>query len=245
MNETNRYLIVLAFAVWIVLMAVVVFITWAAPDDAVDRIGDFAEFFADNNSTSGQLVITLGALATAVFALLWIVLELAPDDEVKELRIEQAGATTIIPADALRLRLEEALLALPGVTAARSRVRPRDKGVAVGTDLTVTQAANVGEVTQAAVRTIVDTMHDDLGLPVSGTPDVKIAFGGSRTDDGAALVQTSTFQRPAPEPQSEPAATTAPAEQPPAEGRADASPGPLVYDAKPDEGEAADEGQQQ
>jgi hypothetical protein len=246
MNETNRYLIVLASAFWLVLMAVVVFVTWAAPDDAVDRIGDFAEFFADNNTTSGQLVVTLGALATAVLALLGIVFELAPDDEVKELRIEQAGATTIVPADALRLRLEEALLALPGVTAARSRVRPRDKGVAIGTDLTVTQTANVGEVTQAAVRTIVDTMHDDLGLPVSGTPDVKIAFGGSRTEEGTASPPTSTFQRPDPVPHAEPAATTTTtADQPTAEGHTDASPEPLAYDAKPDEGQAADEGQQQ
>ena len=45
-----------------------------------------------------------------VFALLVIIIEFAPDDEPRELRVEQAGATTIIPADALRMRLEEALL---------------------------------------------------------------------------------------------------------------------------------------
>jgi hypothetical protein len=218
-------------------------VTWAAPDDAVDAIGDFAEFVSDNNTTSGQLVVTLGALATAVLALLWIVIELAPEDEVKELRIEQAGATTIIPADALRLRLEEALLDLPGVTAARSRVRPRDKGVAVGMELTVTQSANVGEITQAAVRTIVDTMHDDLGLPVSGTPDIKVAFGGSRTNEHAPLQgQDATFRRPEPAPAPAPVATTPAGE--PADGHADASPGPLVYDDSPDDDKPAGEQQQ-
>lgn len=242
MNEMNRFVIVLVAAVWIVLMTVVIFVTWAAPDDAIDRIGDFAEFFANNNTTSGQLVVTLGALATAVLALLWIVIELAPEDEVKELRIEQAGATTIIPADALRLRLEEALLDLPGVTSARSRVRPRDKGVAVGMELTVTQGTNVGEVTQSAVRTIVDTMHDDLGLPVSGTPEIKVAIGGSRTGDGPppstfkppepAPAPATTFQRPEP---------ASPASEAPNEGHADASPGPLVYDDSPDEQQPADE----
>lgn len=229
MNELNRYVIVLVAAFWIVVVAIIVFVTWAAPDDGVDRIVDLAEFFADNNTTAGQLVVTLGALATAVLALLWIVIELAPEDEVKELRIEQAGATTIVPADALRLRLEEALLVLPGVTAARSRVRPRDKGVAVSVDLTVTQTANVGDVTHAAVRTITDTMHDDLGLPVSGTPDIKVAFGGSRTGD-AGPPPTSTFQRPEPAP-----VTSRPETTEPAEGHADASPGPLVYDANPEE----------
>jgi hypothetical protein len=238
MNDMNRYVIVIVSAMWIVIAAVVIFVTWAAPDEGVDRIGDFAEFFADNNTTSGQLVVTLGALATAVFALLWIVIELAPDDEVKELRIEQAGATTIIPADALRLRLEEALLDVPGVTAARSRVRPRDKGVAVGVDLTVTQSANVGDVTHTAVRTIVDTMHDDLGLPVSGTPEVKIAFGGSRTPGDSAAPRS--FERPAPEP----APVYSPPIDPQAEGHADASPGPLVYDDSPDETPPGGEQQQ-
>jgi hypothetical protein len=239
MNEANRYLIVLVAAIWIVLMTVVVFVTWAAPDDAVDAIADFAEFFADNNTTAGQLVVTLGALATAVLALLCIVIELAPEDEVKELRIEQAGATTIIPADALRLRLEEALLDLPGVTSAHSRVRPRDKGVAVGMELTVTQSANVGDVTQAAVRTIVDTMHDDLGLPVSGTPDIKVAFGGSRSGDQAPPAP-ATFQRP----ESPPAPVSAPPSGDTADGHADSSPGPLVYDASPEDESPAGEQQQ-
>ncbi|HUF53404.1 MAG TPA: hypothetical protein VMR52_06495 [Dehalococcoidia bacterium] len=242
MNETNRYLIVFFAALWIVLMTVVIFVTWAAPDDAVARIGDIAEFFEDNNTTAGQLVVTLGALATAVLALLWIVIELAPEDEVRELRVEQAGATTIIPADALRLRLEEALLELPGVTSARSRVRPRDKGVAVSMELAVTQAANVGEVTQAAVRTIVDTMHDDLGLPVSGTPEIKVAFGGSRATDETPASPPPTYQRPEPEPAS---VVAPPLSDAGAEGHADSSPGPLVYDATPDDPHPADEQQQQ
>lgn len=246
MNETNRYLIVLTAAAWIVVSAVVVFVTWAAPDDAIERMADVVEFFDDNNTSAGQLVITLAALATAVLALLWIIIELAPEDEVKELRIEQAGATTIVPADALRMRLEEALLTIPGVTAARSRVRPRDKGVAVSMELTVTQAANVGDVTHTAVRTVVDTMHEDLGLPVSGTPDVRIAFGGSRSGEAPP----APVYRP-PEPEAPTAATDpvdqnvtdtrAPLAAPPVESHADASPGPLVYDSTPGDEEHSEQ----
>ena len=159
MNEMNRYLVVLCAAAWIVATAVVIFLTWAAPTEAIDALADVVEFLDDNDGTAGKIVITLGALALAVLALLWIIVELAPDDEVKELRIEQAGATTIIPADALRLRLEESLLGLGGVTAARSKVWTRDKGVAVAIDLTIVQTANVGDVTQQAVRAVVDTLH--------------------------------------------------------------------------------------
>jgi len=238
MNEMNRYLVVLCAATLIVVAAVVVFLTWAATTESIDALVDIVQFLDDNDGTAGKIVITLAALALAVLALLWIVVELAPDDEVKELRIEQAGATTIVPADALRLRLEESLLGLGGVTAARSRVWPRDKGVAVGLDLTVVQTANVGEITQQAVRAVVDTLHEDLGLPVSGTPDVHIAFGGSRSGDHAAatIISTPAPLEPAPpesprvEPEMPPPPVTETPPGPPAQEHADASPDTLVYD---------------
>jgi hypothetical protein len=239
MNELNRYLIVIGSAVLIVLMAVVIFLTWAAPTETIDALADVVQFLDDNDGTTGQVVVTLAALALAVLALLWIVVELAPDDEVKELRIEQAGATTIVPADALRLRLEESLLALAGVTAARSKVWPRDKGVAVSLELTVVHTVNVGDITQQAVRAVVDTLHEDLGLPVSGTPDVRIAFGGSRSDDhvGATAVslprpvETPYTEPPPAEPEMPPPPVIEPPTQPPAQEHADASPDTLIYDA--------------
>ncbi len=252
MNEMNRYLVVLYTAALIVAAAIVVFLTWAATTESIDARADVVEFLDDNDGTTGQVVITLAALTLAVLALLWIVVELAPDDEVKELRIEQAGATTIVPADALRLRLEESLLALGGVTAARSRVWPRDKGVAVGLDLTVVQTANVGDITQQAVRAVVDTLHEDLGLPVSGTPDVHIAFGGSRSGDHADAtiisnpaptepppVEPSPAEPPRVEPEMPPPPVTDPTDPsetptgPPAQEHADSSPDTLVYDASP------------
>ncbi len=240
MTEMNRYLVVLCAAAWIVATAVVVFLTWAAPTDSIKALADAVEFLDDNDGTIGKLVVTFAALAIAVLALLWIIVELAPDDEVKELRIEQAGATTIIPANALRLRLEESLLALGSVTAARAKVWPRDKGVTVTLDLTVIQAANVGDVTQQAVRTVVDTLHEDLGLPVSGTPEVHIAFGGSRLGDHATAPTISPPAPPAPRPAAgqpgfEPEMPPPPAMettiQPPAQEHADASPDAVVYDA--------------
>jgi len=242
MNEMNRYLIVLCAAAGIVATAVVVFLTWAAPTESIDALADIVEFLDDNNGTAGKLVITLGALALAVLALLWIIVELAPDDEVKELRIEQAGATTIIPADALRLRLEESLLGLGGVTAARSRVWSRDKGVAVSLDLTIVGSANVGDVTQQAVRAVVDTLHEDLGLPVSGTPEVRVAFGGSRSGSHrkATIIslpaplappERQPSEQPPVEPETPLPPVTETAAEPPAPADADASPDTLIYDA--------------
>jgi hypothetical protein len=215
MNETNRLFLVLLAAAWIVAMATIIFLTWAAPDRTIARLDDLVQFLRDNNTTAGRLIVTLAAATTAVIALLVIIAEFAPEDEPKELRVEQAGATTIIPAEALRLRLEEALLALPEITAARSHVLSRDKGIAATLDLTVVPNTNLTDLTQQAVRVVVDTVHTDLGLAVAGIPKVKIAFGGPK---------------PAPEPVP---AAYAPFAEPGTTPHADASPGPLIYDETP------------
>ena len=91
MNELNRFLIVLVACVLIVLMAIVIFLVWTAPDDAINELQSVVDFLRDNNETAGQLIVTLGALTVIVLALLMIIVELAPEDEPKELRVEQAG----------------------------------------------------------------------------------------------------------------------------------------------------------
>lgn len=247
MDTANRLFIVLCAAAWIVAMGVIIFLTWAAPDRTIDRLGDFVEFLANNDTDAGKLVITLAAIAASILGLLIIVVEVAPDEDPKDLRIEQAGATMIVPADALRMRLEEALLNnIPDVNAARSRVWTRDRGVAIDLDLTVAPSANVSQVTQDAVNVVVDAIQADLGLPVSGVPRVKIQFGGSRVVRPTAPAPApAPFTAASPPPgapmsvlqttderiSSAPAATPAPATD--GAAHADASPGPLVYDEKP------------
>lgn len=216
MNETNRLLLVLIAAAWIVAMVTIIFLAWAAPDRTILRMEDFVEFFSDNNTTAGKLIISLAAAATALLALLLIIIEFGPEDEPRELRVEQAGATTIIPAEALRLRLEEALTALPDVTGARSHVKSKDQGIAAELELTVTPTANIGDLTQQAVRVVVDTVHTDLGLAVTGMPKVKIAFGGPKIEPPPAPPAPAPFPAPNGEP-----------------FHADASPGPLIYDESP------------
>src|SRR3990172_10217556 len=102
-NDANRTFIVLVAAAWIVIMAVLIFFTWSADTDIIDRIGDFQEYLSEHNDDAGKLIVTLGALVTVVIALLIIIVEVAPEDEERELRVEQAGATTIVPAGGLPL----------------------------------------------------------------------------------------------------------------------------------------------
>lgn len=193
MNVTNRTLIVLLMAIVIVFMAVLIFMTWSAPDDIIDRLGDFVEYLARHNDDSGKLIVTLGALIVAVIALLVIIIELAPEDVERELKVQQAGATTIVPAEALRLRLEEAVMSMPNVSAAKAKVSTKDNAIAVAMDITVPQGTNVGHVTQDATRVALDTIERDLGLPAAGPPAVRVTFGEGTVEAG-----------PQPEPPTEP-----------------------------------------
>lgn len=269
MNEANRTAIVLIAAMWIILMVIVIFLAWAAPGDAIEALGDVVQELDENNDTAGRLVITLGALALAVFGLLVIILELAPEDEERELRVKQAGSTTIVPAQALRQRVEEAIGALPEVTTVKARVWTQDNGIATNLDLGLVPRANVAHVTQEASRLVVDIIQTELGLPVAGLPQVRIAFGGekpvavtagatSETDDVLSRFRrpseaSSTFQRPQEQPQVDPremmgGVDDAPPPEPPVvdatEGTADAPARPLSYDAearRPEEGKPANQ----
>jgi len=212
MNETNRAAIVLFAAFGIVLMAVVIFLTWTAGAGSVDRLGDLAEYLAKHEpENASRLIVTLGALVLIVLALLLIVVELAPEEETREIRVEQAGATTIVPAEPLRLRLEEALMAMPNVSAARAHVYSRDNGIGMKLDLTVTPDTNLALVTQEASRVVIETLQADLGLPVAAPPTVRILFGPPKPEPVASSVmQAPEPPAPQPEPPSFPTTPEAP-----------------------------------
>jgi len=230
MSENNRTVIVLLAALWIILMAVVIFVAWAADVETVERLDDFVQYLDDHRNNASRLILTLGALVLIVLALLVIIVELAPEEEAREIRVEQAGATTIVPAEPLRLRLEEALMAMPQITTATARVFSRDKGIAMSLDLTVTPETNIGAVTQEASRVVVETLQADLGLPVSVPPTVRITFGPPKVEP----VASSMTQPPAPEP---PPPPTAEPQTPPSSGPV-APPGGL-----PPTGDSASEDQ--
>ena len=252
MNETNRAAIVLLAALWIVLMAVVIFLVWAADMETVGELEDFVQYLDDHRDDASRLIVTLAALVLIVLALLLVIVELAPEEETRELRVEQAGATTIVPAEPLRLRLEEALTGIAQVTAAKARVFSHDKGIGMKLELTVTPDTNIALVTQDASRVVVETLQADLGLPVSAPPEVRIIFGPPRT----APLASSMTQPPKPEappaaplshePTTEPAEPTPEAATPEGE-RPSETPPPAPPDAASGpaaEGPPQDESQQ-
>lgn len=199
MNAINRGAIIVLAAVAIILMAVVVFLAWAADTETVGRLDDLVQYLGDHTDDASKLILTLGALTLVVLAVLVVIVELAPEQEAAELRVEQAGATTIVSSEALRQRLEEALLTLPAITAAKVSVASRNNAIATSLDLTVAPDANVATATQDASRMVTQTVQDELGLPVADTPRFRVTFGAREvppTGEPAASAETRPETRP-------------------------------------------------
>ncbi len=194
MDGVNRAAIITLAALVIIAAAVVSFVAWAAGDEAIERLQDFVQYLNEHNDNPGRLILTLGALTLVVLAVLVIVVELVPVQEAGHLRVEQAGATTIVAGPALRQRLEEVLLALPAVTGAKVDVGSRNKGLVAAVQLTVTPQTNVAEVSQEAMAALARTLQQEMGLPLAEAPRLRITFGAPK--EGAAAPPVTREQEP-------------------------------------------------
>jgi len=227
MNEINRGAIIVLAALVIIAMAVVIFIAWAAPDETIARLRDFAQYLGDHNDNPSKLILTLAALTLIVLAGLAIVVEVAPQERAGELRLEQAGATTIVSSEGLRQRLEGALLALPASTAAKVEVASRSNGVATSLDLTLAPGSNVAHASQEATRVVTQALQDEMGLPVAEPPRIRVVVSPA-PPPGAAPSAAGIAEAPdAPTPAGPAAATASPeptASQPEGEGQAKPEP---------------------
>ena len=187
MNEVNRVGIVLVSAAIIVLAAAIILLAWTEYATIVGAFGDFVEYLDAHDDAATKIIITLDALTIAVMATLAIVIELSPQEDQRELRLDHGGTTTIVPIDALQLNIEEALLALPAVTRAQVDVASHRGKVAVGLELTVVPETNVATISQEATAALAHRLQE-AGLPLSQAPRLHIAFskGSKHRDPGKA-----------------------------------------------------------
>jgi hypothetical protein len=208
----NRVIIVVLAAVWVILMAVVILLAWTADTETINRLADFVNYLDDHTDNPSKLILTLGASALIVLSLIIIIAELAPEPGTGDVRLEGvAGATAVLPAEAICQRIEHELMALPEIQEARASVTARDKGLAVALGLTLTPDANVALTTEEACHRTQETIEQRIGVALVGLPTVQIAFGPDEGEAGP----------PAPEPPPPPAAEETPpppaAEEPPPE----------------------------
>jgi len=191
MDAFNRGLIVTLAAIWIILMAVVILLTWAADTETINRLGDLVRYLNDHTDNASKLILTLGALSLVVLCLIVIVAELTPEGPSADIRLDGVtGATAILSAETINQRIEQEVTALPQVKESKASVTARDKGLAVALNLVLGPDANVPEATEAACRVTQETIEHKIGVALVGLPTVQITF-------------SSPEERPAPPPEGE------------------------------------------
>jgi len=174
----NRVLIVTVAAIWVILMAVVILLTWAADTETIDRLTDLVRYLNDHTDNASKLILTLGALSLVVLCLIVIVAELAPAEPSADIRLEGVmGANAILSAEAINQRIEQEVTALPQVKESKASVTARDRGLAVALSLVLGPDANVPETTEAACRVTQETIEQKIGVALVGLPTVQITFG--------------------------------------------------------------------
>jgi hypothetical protein len=173
----NRGLIVALAAIWVILMAVVILVTWAADTETIDRLGDLVRYLDDHTDNASKLILTLGALALVVLCFIVIVAELAPTGPSADIRLEGVtGASAVLSIEAINQRIEQEVTALPQVKEAKAWVTARDRGLAVALNLVLGPDANVPEATEEACRVAQETIEQKIGVALVGLPSVQIAF---------------------------------------------------------------------
>src|SRR3990172_8997481 len=138
MDVTNRTVIIIASLVWIFLVALVILLTWSAPNESIDRLGDFARYLNEHNTTGAQLVVTFGGLILILLGAMLVILEVAPPD-TGSVKVAKAGSGDArIGSDEIAHQLEQELRSLPQLGDAQVAVLARGHKAEVRLDLYVT-----------------------------------------------------------------------------------------------------------
>lgn len=118
----------------------------------------------------------------ALGALLWLEVRRAPETVLAVAR-RDGGAIIHIAARSVESRIDDAVDGMPGVIAARARVRPRSKGVVVSVDVRATRETDPVACAAEAAEAVRRIVQNELGLRLAAEPQIQL-----RTTAGVAKI---------------------------------------------------------
>lgn len=187
MDAFNRGIIVALAAIWVILMALVILVTWAADTETIDRLGDLVRYLDEHTDNASKLILTLGVSSLIVLCLIVIVAELAPAGPSTDIRLEGVtGATAVLSTEDINQRIEQEVTALPQIKECKASVTARDRGLAVALNLVLGPDANVPEATEEACRVTQETIEQKIGVALVGLPTVQIRFSAPEGEPAPA-----------------------------------------------------------
>ncbi len=177
MDVGNRLGIIIATLVVIFFALLVAMMAWGAPHESVNKLNDFVGFLRDHQDEDlAKLVTSLGAAVVILLGALVIILELSPP-VTPGVRIGpvRSGDATITP-DVIAGRIEQEVLAVDHISAARVRVGGRGKRVDVEMDLDVDADAPLAQTSEQACSRTRDLLERQMSIPLVAPPRANLHY---------------------------------------------------------------------
>lgn len=177
MNIFNRFiLLLLLFGLIVILTIVLIF-----PSQILTGVGqfllDWGEYFTwlDQQQQLLRLVINIGiAFIVDLILALLIYLEIKPKRK-RFIKVQQvSGGTATVSLDSIVRQLLYRLDPLPGVVKVIPVVKPKGNKIQTRLDISVTRELAVPQMADYLISTAKRAINDDLGLVVSGEPQLRI-----------------------------------------------------------------------
>jgi xanthosine utilization system XapX-like protein len=176
MNAANRLFSVLGSLLLISLVVAVIVLTWALPNESIERMGDLVQYVDAHNNTTSQLVITLGGTILILLTLIVLLLEIAsPAAPVVAVKGVESG-TAFLSTDAIARRLEELMTGVTDVMNARAKVVRHGKGIDVSLTLYVDPGVDVAAVADEACRVVQDAVTERMKVEMHKLPRVRLHY---------------------------------------------------------------------
>ena len=177
MNIFNRFILVLLLLGLILTLTVVLIF----PDQILTVVGqflvDWGQYFAwvDQQQQLLRLAISIGIafIADLILALL-IFLEVKPKRK-HFIKVEQvSGGKATVSMDSIVRQLLYRIDPLPGVVKVTPAVNPKGDKIQARLDVIVTRELAVPQMADHLISTAKQAITDDLGLVISGEPQIRI-----------------------------------------------------------------------
>jgi hypothetical protein len=176
MDVTNRVIIVAGALVWIFFVLVVILLAWGAPENSIDRLGDFVEYLDDHTDDLSRTILTLGGAILMLVAVILVIAEITPP-ATPAVKVQQVKAgSAVISTQEIESRVQQEIEAVPHVTRAAVKVLGRGRGVELDLDLHVDPEANLSETAEEACQRARELAEAKMGIALLQPPRAHLHY---------------------------------------------------------------------
>lgn len=195
MDVGNRLGIIIATLVVIFFALLVAMMAWGAPHESVNKLNDFVGFLRDRQDEDlAKLVTTLGAAIIILLGALVIILELSPPATAGVRIGPVRSGDAFITSDVIARRIEQEVLAVEHVTAARISAGGRGKRVHVEMDLDVDSDAPLAQTAEQACSRTRELVEQRMSIPLVAPPRANLHYRElriTREDEAAPAAEAA------------------------------------------------------